>query len=73
MGVGWRCYWWCMAGFCMGATLANVSPGSPDWGPLRVGVMLAVLAVPTLGHWLLSRYRIVVARRDVQAGQEDNR
>lgn len=64
MSIGWRCFWWFMAGFQVGGTLVNYSPGNPDWQPVRVALTLLSLTIPTGGHWLMARYRIRIERRE---------
>lgn len=64
MSVGARCFWWFFAGSMVEGTLVNYASGNPDWQGVRVVLTAILLAVPTLGHWLLSRYRLRVERRD---------
>ncbi len=67
MSNGWRCYWSAMAGFCVGCVLVTVSPpGTPELLPLRVGMAVITCAIPTLGHWVLTRYRVQIVRRERQ-------
>lgn len=64
MAASTRMWWFFFAGFGFAGSLANFSPAPPGRWPLQLAVALFCLFWPTVGHWLLGRYRIRIERKE---------